>query len=68
MMLYRSPSAKRTRLWSNSLAVRVFDLGALKAQHREDHTHVKTTIKIINKKGKAQFTGARALKASQSDT
>ena len=66
MLHYKSRSPKRTRLWSCSTAIRLFDLGPMTKQTLKAGTKVKTTKKTISKSGRQQFTGSADLRGTQS--
>ena len=66
MMIYKAPSPKRTRLYSNSMAVKLFGVGKLSANYMRNKTRVRTTTKRVNKDGKTQFSGSTQLKGTQS--
>ena len=65
--MFRAGSPKRTRIWSNSMAIRMFHVGKLTVKQRKKNTTIKTTTKRVGANGKVQFTGSSQLKGSQSN-
>lgn len=65
MKIYGSLTAKRTKVWSNSPAVRGLRTGKLKTRNGPSRAP-KLVNKTISKNGKRGYTGSKkALKASQ---
>lgn len=63
MRLFGGPSAKRTRMWSNSKQVCLFQNGRLRAKHRGREQLARKTRSST---GKVGYTGSKkALKTSQ---
>lgn len=69
MLFFKSPSPKRTSLWSSSSQIKRFWLGKLTKKIREDHKKQNpdfaTVIKYVDKAGRKRYHGSKQLRSTQ---